>query len=140
MLFAEVAVDKRHLILRHLGELLRLAVSGPSNEVVRTHSQGEEIEFILVAALQECDVLRRTVCVSLMRLRRQDFPVSLRECVQCIRGSSFNQLLSIDLQQVGYGLTAQRFHNAVCTCDSLFCRTRDSGGTALGDDLLEIIL
>ena len=104
LLVSEVAVDKCYLVFGHLGKLFRLAVCGPCHKAIRTHSQGEEIKLILVAALQECDVLSSTVGVCRMRLQRQYFAVSFRECVQCIRGSSLYQLLGIDLQQVGNGL------------------------------------
>ena len=66
LLFTEVTIDQCRLFFRHLGNLLRFTFSGPRFEDILTHSQGEEIHFVPVAALKECYVFGCAICISLM--------------------------------------------------------------------------
>ena len=142
-----VALHQSFFPVSQLGKLLRLALIGPCIPAIHADASKEGVHLILVAALKEGDVLRRSVSVCLPRIQRQASPVSFWEgtyaeyLIEAVQASPrVSKLLGADLQQVGDGLAAELLHHMVRDGDGLLLRPRLSGSTALSDDALEILM
>ena len=128
------------LFICHLGHFLRLTVGSPFIPI-RAKAPNEIIHFVLVASVHEVDIFCSTVGVGLIRVQRQEVAVSFRPCAQSQQSiCNCHQLAYFYFLQVGNGTAAQLSHEFVRAGDGLFCRSREYGRTALGNDALEILL
>ena len=136
--FSQETVYQIFIFFRHACQPLRLTFGAPLPESFQTKAGHKKVEFILVAALKDGDILCCAPGISLIGIQWQIVSVPFRELTHGKHGGCVHNLLGIDLLQLGDRLAAKYIHEYIGAGNAFLCRFRLVWGAALGNDPLEI--